>query len=129
VPAAIGDLDEKVFMNHIKQLLHNPTSEPGRGSYTHTQWGGLVKIPSQPRAFIVHNHGNPVGPEDYQIGDHLGATARPRKAEPYYTQLRYGLRASDSMIDPLDEPDDQEETWTKIHVGGMGNERWTGSAV
>lgn len=102
----VGEMSEKAFLKHIKDLLHNPTGEPGRGPYPHTQWGGLVKLPSQPRAFVVHQEGNPNGPEDYRIGDHLGATAGPRRAEPYYTQLRYGPRASDSMMDDLDKPDD-----------------------
>jgi hypothetical protein len=102
----VGEMDEREFLGHIKDLLHNPTGEPGRGPFAHSQWGGVVKLPSQPRAFIVHQRGNPTGPEDYRIGDHLGATARPRRSEPYYTQMRYGPRASDSMTDPLDKPDD-----------------------
>ena len=102
----VGEMPEKDFVAHIKDLLHNPTGEPGRGPYPHTQWGGVLRLPSQPRAFVVHNHGNPTGPEDYHVGDHLGTTARPRKTEPYYTQLRYGPRSTDSMMDPLDKPDD-----------------------
>lgn len=101
-----GEMSEKVFLAHIKDLLFNPTGVLGRGPYPHSQWGGLVKLPSQPRAFIVHNHGNPTGPEDYHVGDHLGATARPRSSEPYYTQLKSGPRASDSMMDDLDKPND-----------------------
>ena len=102
----VGEMGEKEFLGHIKDLLHNPTGEPGRGPYPQTQWGGVVKLPSQPRAFVVHNHGNPTGPEDYHVGDHLGTTARPRRSEPYYTQLKYGPRASDSVMDGLDKPDD-----------------------
>jgi len=102
----VGEMSEKEFLNHIKSILYNPTGEPGRGPYLHSQWGGVVKLPSQSRAFIVHQQGHPTGPEDYRIGDHLGTTARPRKAEPYYTQLKYGPRASDSMMDDLDKPDD-----------------------
>ncbi|OJW27639.1 MAG: hypothetical protein BGO49_23105 [Planctomycetales bacterium 71-10] len=102
----VGEMPEKEFLAHIKHLLHNPTGETGGGPHPHTQWGGVVKLPSRPGAFIVHNHGDPTGPEDYHVGDHLGTTARPRKAEPYYTQLRYGPRASDSMLDDLDKPDD-----------------------
>ena len=103
---SVGLMPEKDFLAHIKDLLHNPTGEPGRGPFAHTQWGGLVRLPSQPRAFIVHQEGDPTSPGDYRIGDHLGATARPRKNEPYYTQLRYGPRASDSMTDTLDKPND-----------------------
>jgi len=102
----IGEMPEKEFMAHVKDLLHNLTGEPGRGLYPHTQWGGVVKLPSQPKAFIVHNHGNPTRPEGYHVGDHLGTTARPRKAEPYYTQMKFGPRAKDSMMDDLDKPDD-----------------------
>ena len=102
----VAEMPEKEFLAHIKDLLHNPTDEPGRGPYPHTQWGAALKLPSQPRAFIVHQSGTPTGPEDYHIGDHFGTTARPRKAEPYYSQLKYGPRASDSMMDALDKPDD-----------------------
>jgi hypothetical protein len=102
----VGEMGEKEFLAHIKGLLYNPTGEPGRGPYPHSQWGVVVKLPSQPRAFIVHQQGDPTGPEDYWVGDRLGTTARPRMTEPYYTQLRYGPRASDSMIDDLDKPDD-----------------------
>ena len=102
----VGEMPEKQFVDNIKQLLHNPTGETGRGPYPHTQWGGVVKLPSQPRAFVVHNKGNPAGPEDYHVGDHLGTTARPRSKEPYYTQLRHGPRASNSMMDDLDGPKD-----------------------
>ncbi len=102
----VGEMSEKEFVDNIKQLLHNPTGESGRGPYTHTQWGGVVKLPSQPRAFIVHNSWSPLGPEDYHIGDHLGTTAVPRRSEPYYTQMKFGPRASNAMTDDLDKPDD-----------------------
>jgi hypothetical protein len=102
----VGEMPENEFLNHVKQLLHNPTGEDGRGPIAHSQWGGLVKLPSQPKAFVVHNSGNASGPEEYRIGDHLGANARPRRGEPYYTQLKYGPRASHSMMDPLDKPED-----------------------
>ena len=58
----VGEMGEKEFLAHIKDLLHNPTGEPGRGPYPHTQWGGVVKLPSQPRAFIVHQPGRPDRP-------------------------------------------------------------------
>jgi hypothetical protein len=102
----VGEMGEKEFVAHIKELLFNPTGEPGRGPYPHTQWGGVVKLPSQPRAFVVHQQGDPTGPEDYHVGDHLGTAARPRKAEPYFTQMKYGPRASASMVDDLDRPQD-----------------------
>jgi hypothetical protein len=102
----VGLMSEKEFLEHIKDILYNPTGEPGKGPLSHTQWGGVVKLPSQPRAFIVHQQGDPTGREDYRIGDNLGATARPRKNEPYYTQMKLGPRASDSMKDALDKPDD-----------------------
>ena len=44
----VGEMGETEFLAHIKDLLHNPTGEPGRGPYPHTQWGGVVKLPSQP---------------------------------------------------------------------------------
>jgi hypothetical protein len=102
----VGEMSEKEFLSHIKSILYNPTGEPGRGPYPHTQWGGVVKLPSQPRAFLVHQQGDPTGPEDYRIGDHLGTTALPRKSEPYYTQMKFGPRASDSQLDMLDKQDD-----------------------
>lgn len=102
----VGEMPEKEFLDHIKGLLYNPTGEPGGGPYPHTQWGGVVKLPSQARAFIVHQQGDPTGPEDYHVGDHLGTAAWPRTSQPYFTQLRYGPRASDSMMDDLDKPND-----------------------
>ena len=102
----VGVMPEKEFLDHINQIFYNPTGEPGRGPFAHTQWGGLVKLPSQPRAFIIHQQGDPTAPKDYRVGDHLRTTARPRRTEPYYTQMKFGPRASDSMLDDLDKPDD-----------------------
>jgi hypothetical protein len=102
----VGEMTEKEFLAHIKSILYNPTGEPGRGPYPQTLWGGVVKLPSQPRAFLVHQSGTATGPEDYTVGDDLGMAARPRTSEPYFTQLRYGPRASDSMMDDLDKPND-----------------------
>ena len=48
----------------------------------------------------------PAAPHDYRIGEPLGRTARPRKNEPAYTQMKYGPRADPAMTDPLDGPDD-----------------------
>src|SRR5947209_2039576 len=83
----VGEMSEKEFLNHIKNILYNPTGDPGSGPFAHSQWGGVVKLPSQPRAFIIHQQDNPTGPEDYHVGDHLGTAARPRNVEPYYTQF------------------------------------------
>ena len=44
---SVGLMPEKDFLAHIKELLHNPAGEPGTGPFAHTQWGGLVKLPSQ----------------------------------------------------------------------------------
>lgn len=38
----VGNMGEREFLAHIKGVLYNPTGEPGKGSFAHTQWGGVV---------------------------------------------------------------------------------------
>jgi hypothetical protein len=97
------------FIVNIQELLFNPTGELGAGPHQHTQWGALVKFPSDPQSFILHyvGGGPPTGPFDYDQMDPKGDTAEPRlQQEPEYTQMRYGPRADPAMIDPLDKPGD-----------------------
>jgi hypothetical protein len=56
---------EDVFINHVRELLFNPTVEPGAGPYTNTQFAAMVKLPSDPEVFLLHHTGVlPIGPQD-----------------------------------------------------------------
>ncbi len=104
----VGEMDELEFIRHVQQLLFNPTGETGTGPFPHTQWGATVKLPSNPKGFILHHPGlRPVGSQDYTKAMPLGSSAEPRvQQEPSYTQMKYGPRADPAMMDPLDQPDD-----------------------
>ena len=62
----IGSMRDDEFIDHLQQLLFNPTDEPGAGPFRHTQWGALVKFPSNPQVFVLHYGGSgpPMGPQD-----------------------------------------------------------------
>ena len=102
----VGPMDDEDFLKQIRELLHNPTGEKGRGPFPNTQWGALVRLPGQPEAFLLHHSGSPTSPADYHVGDSLGGTAKPRRGEPFYSQIKYGPRATPAMTDPLDRPGD-----------------------
>jgi hypothetical protein len=103
----VGKMTDAEFLNHIRQLLFNPTGEEGPGPFPHTQWGAAVKLPDMPEAFQFHQASDPPSsPADYKIGEYIGGTAGPRRGEPAYTQMKYGPRATPAMTDPLDRPDD-----------------------
>jgi hypothetical protein len=105
----VGQLTEAAFITHIQELLYNPTAEQGGGPFEHTQWGALVKFPSNPQAFVLHYDGvgPPTGPQDYSQMDPKGVSAEPRlQQEPEYTQMRYGPRADPAMLDQYDQPGD-----------------------
>ncbi len=107
VVQSMGKMSEAEFLNHIRQLLFNPTAESGPGPFAHTQWGAAVKLPDMPQAFLFHLASeSPTSPADYKIGENIGGTAGPRRGEPAYTQMKYGPRATPGMNDPLDRPDD-----------------------
>src|SRR5438270_4750189 len=50
----VGKMTDAEFLGHIRQLLFNPTAEPGPGPFAHTQWGEAVKLPDMPEAFLFH---------------------------------------------------------------------------
>jgi hypothetical protein len=103
----VGQMTDVVFINQIQQLLFNPTAEAGAGPFVHTQWGALVKFPSDPQVFVLHYAGSgpATGPQDYAEMDPKGDTAEPRlQQEPEYTQMKYGPRADPAMIDQFDQP-------------------------
>lgn len=103
----VGKMSETEFLNHVRELLFNPSSEEGRGPFPHTQWGAAVKLPGMPEAFLFHQASDPPrSPTDYKIGEYIGGTAGPRKGEPAYTQMRLGPRATPAMTDTLDRPND-----------------------
>jgi hypothetical protein len=103
----VGRMTEGEFLDHIRQLLYNPTGEEGRGPFSHTQWGAVVKLPDLPEAFLFHQSSDPpTSPADYRIGDFIGGSAGPRRGEPAYSQMKFGPRATPAMMDPFDSPDD-----------------------
>jgi hypothetical protein len=104
-----GIMPEGDFLDHIRELLFNPTGEAGGGPFAHTQYGAIVKLPSDPQAHLLHHPDGmtPTGPQDYTEMVALGdAAARRLQQEPYYTQMRYGPRADLGMMDHLDRPGD-----------------------
>lgn len=119
----VGPMDDEEFLNLIRELLHNPTDEKGRGPFPNTQWGALVKLPSRPDAFLLHHSGSPTSPADYRVGDSLGGSAKPRRGEPFYSQIKYGPRATPAMTDPLDRPGDlgniKGQPGRRFVVGGV----------
>ena len=104
----VGEMGEQEFLDHIRQLLYNPTGERGPGPFAHTQWGALVKLPSFPEAFLLYHEGEkPSGPQDYTAMEPLGRSAGPRlRQEPTYSQMKYGPRADPAMVDRYDRPGD-----------------------
>ena len=98
---------EKEFLDHIKDLLYNPTGEPGRGPFAHTQWGGVVKLPSQPRRSSSINRATRTGPRGLPDRRSSGGD-RPAPKERtllHPVEVRpEGLGFA--MMDPLDKPDD-----------------------
>jgi hypothetical protein len=64
-------MTEGLFLDHIRELLFNPIGEAGSGPFIHTQYGAIVKIPSDPQAYLLHHPDAilPRGPQDYTVMD------------------------------------------------------------
>jgi hypothetical protein len=118
-----GFMPEDVFLDHIRELLFNPTGGTGRGPFPHTQYGATVKLPSDPQAYLLHHPDGrtPTGPQDYILMDPLGDSAERRlQQEPFYTQMWYGPRADRGMMDPLDQPGDVGNPRPSTNKPGAG---------
>jgi hypothetical protein len=119
----VGKMDYDTFRNHVRELLFNPTGEPGNGSFAHTQYSAIVKLPNDPQAYELHYPDTmiaPTGAGDYTEMDPMGDSARPRvQQEPGYTQMKYGPRAGPAMRDTLDHPGDVG------NIGGLPGKRFT----
>ena len=50
----VGIMDYDVFRNHIRELLFNPTGEPGNGPFVHTQDSAIIKLPDDSQAYELH---------------------------------------------------------------------------
>ncbi len=123
-------MPEDVFLDHIRELLFNPTGEPGSGPFVHTQFGAVVKLPGDRQAFLLRHAGGitPTAPPDYNLVDPLGDSAERRlQQERYYTQMRYGPRAEPAMMDLLDQPGDvgNPPPGTKKPGAGLPGNRFT----
>ncbi len=105
----VGQMIEDEFENHIRELLFNPTNEQGNGPFIHTQDAAIMKLPSQQQAFLLKYPDGQfaVGPHSYTIRRLIGDSAELRTAlDDYFTQMRYGPRASLAMMDQHDQPHD-----------------------
>jgi hypothetical protein len=102
------EMKETEFLNHIRELLYNPTGEGGPGPFPHTQYGATVKLPSKDKAMILHypDGTTPASPRDYINMDPIGSSAVVRREEPFYTQMAQGPRMMPQPPDPLDRPED-----------------------
>jgi hypothetical protein len=118
----VGDMGQQEFLDHIRQLLFNPTGERGPGPFSHTQWGALLKLPGFPEAFLLSHEGEkPSGPQDYTEMEPLGRSAVPRlRQEPTYSQMRSGPRADPAMVDRYDRPGDVGNLSPGSTKGGSG---------
>jgi hypothetical protein len=77
-------MNDETFLTHVKELLFNAKNRE------HQQWGAAVKLPTDPIAFLLHHSGEPQSIADYNQRTPLGASARVRRNEPYYTQMVKG---------------------------------------
>lgn len=105
----VGQMDEDEFENHVRELLFHPTGEAGQGPFPHTQDAAIVKLPSQQQAFLLKSPDGqaPVGPRSYSVRREIGDSADSRTAQDdYFTQMTYGPRATPTMMDQHDKPDD-----------------------
>ena len=85
----IGSMDETEFVTIIKRLLFNPVGEAGIPR--HKQYGAAIKLPSSSESFLLV--GSDVkSPNDYKKEFDMGTTARPRRGDDFFTQLRGGAR-------------------------------------
>lgn len=119
----VGKIDYDDFRNHVRELLFNPTGEPGNGPFVHTQYSAIIKLPNDAQAYELHFPDTmkaPTGPQDYTEMDPKGDSAVPRvQQEPGYTQMKYGPRADPAMMDALDQPGDVGD------IGGLPGKRFT----
>jgi hypothetical protein len=102
-------MDDDTFRNHIRELLFNPTHEQGNGPFPHKQDAAIMKLPGQQQAFLLKcpDGQSPVGPQSYTVERQIGNSADCRTAQDdYFTQMKYGPRASPAMMDQHDHPDD-----------------------
>ena len=110
------EMQEEEFVDIIRILLLNPT---GEGDTSHAQWGAVIKLPSHPKAFLLHHSGEATSTSDYNQEDPLGKFARPArgkhknvmwrgkefpvKPDQFYTQMAKGPKAALSMMRPEEE--------------------------
>lgn len=117
----VGKMDNDDFLNHIRELLFNPTNEPGNGPFVHTQDAALLKVPKQQQAFLLtYPDGQPpAGPQTYSIERPIGDSATIRTIlDNYFTQMKFGPRASPAMMDQHDQPGDVG------NIGGLPGQRF-----
>ncbi len=105
----VGQMDDNTFRDHIRELLFNPTNQPGNGPFINTQDAAIVEFPSQQQAFLLKypDGQSPVGPQSYTVERAIGDSAFPRTPlDDYFTQMKLGPRALAGMTDQHDQPGD-----------------------
>lgn len=123
------EMPEEEFVEIIRKLLLSPT---GGGDRSHAQWGAVVKLPSRPKAFLLHHDGEATSTSDYDQEDKLGKFARPARGKPgtvidkgkeypakrdqFYTQMTKGPKAQPSMMRPEEELDRDKQPRRRFTV-------------
>lgn len=107
----INHMNEEEFIKHIQELLFQ------KDYPEHQQWGGVVKLPSDPNAYFIQRSQTPAThPSQYDIKNNIGPDIRFRKkldldlpddhpdqGDRYFSQMSQGTAASDSMLDDFEK--------------------------
>lgn len=98
------EMSEEEFVRQVKEIIFDPAME-GMAKPFHTQWGGLVKLPSQPKSFML-SHDEATSPSSYTATGTYGTPRTATADDPFFTQMRSGPQASQGMKHP-DEGDER----------------------
>ena len=99
----IRDMEEEEFVRQVKEIIFDPAME-GTDQPQHRQWGGMVKLPSEPKSRML-SHDDVISPASYAT---TGTHGRPQQAtadDEFSTQMQSGPQANPNMIHPDENPD------------------------